>query len=266
MRLIVFLPTYLSFILPLISCNGIDRSSRANNGLDSLSYTYKHSQFTQKLQEAKDSLSLFHASIVYPDINFGNNQALKDSVDNFLIYSVFRGYKTADDANKAFVDESMQQTEGTEGFTTTGWESDDSITVVTNTPKVLCLKQNHYSYTGGAHGNPFESYVNFRPSDGKVLVFKDVLDMDNIQKFKSLNLKHLKKHRNIAPTNTLEDKGLFVLADDLPLPATFALTKSGIIMSYNYYEIASYADGVISYIIPYNELEGLIKEEYMLNK
>ena len=54
--------------------------------------------------------------------------------------------------------------------------------------------------------------------------------------------------------------------DDLPIPSSFALTQKGLLISYNYYEIAPYVDGVIAYTIPFDLLKGILKDDYILEK
>lgn len=66
---------------------------------------------------------------------------------------------------------------------------------------------------------------------------------------------------DVLPTSTAMS-----IKDELPLPASFALTRQGLLMAYDYYEIASYADGVISYTIPYSKLKGILKPEFILSE
>ena len=101
----------------------------------------------------------------------------------------------------------------------------------------------HYSYTGGAHGNPSETYASFATSNGKRLKFEDIVEKGKLPELERTNIAHLKLARSIKDGSTLEESGLFVKGDELALPSSFALTRKGLVFAYDYYEIACFADG-----------------------
>lgn len=265
MRLFVFLATNYTLLLNFASCTNVNGGSTANN-IDTIKYEYKAAQFIQGNDKIKDSSLLFRSFITYPQFDKKQNAVLADSINTFIRYTTFGGYQTAEEATKAFVDESIKQTKGEEGLSMLGWESTDSITVISNTSSVISLRRMHYSFTGGAHGNPSEIFTSFNVSKGKRLRFEDIVDAGKLSELKAINIAQLKQVRTIKEQSTLEESGLFVTKDDLPLPSSFALTRKGLLMAYDYYEIACYADGVISYTIPFSKLKEVLKPEFILSE
>jgi Protein of unknown function (DUF3298). len=265
MRLFVLLTTSYTLLLNLASCTSVNGGSTANRA-DTLKYEYRTAKFIQATDKIKDSSLLFRSFITYPQFDKKQNVILDDSISTFIRYTTFGGYQTAEEATKAFVDESIKQTKGEEGMSMLGWERMDSITVICNTPSIISLRRMHYSFTGGAHGNPSETFFSFSTSNGKRLRFEDIVNSEKLSELKATNIAQLKLARNIKEQSTLEESGLFVSKDELPLPSSFALTTKGLLMAYDYYEISSYADGVISFTIPYNKLKEILKPEFILSE
>lgn len=263
MRLFVSIATSYTLLLNLISCTNVSSGSAIGTA-DTIKYEYKNAHFTQDSKEIKDSTLLFRSSITYPEFDKKQHAILADSINTFIRHTCFSSHQTAEKATRAFVSESIKQTEGEEGATMQGWESMDSITVIANQPAFVSLRRMHFEYTGGAHGNPSETYASFNTTNGKHLKFEDILVESKLDALKSINIQQLKAHRNLDEQHSLEGSGLFISGDDLPLPSTFALTSKGLLMSYDYYEIACYADGVTTYTIPFSKLKGILKSEYIL--
>jgi hypothetical protein len=265
MRLFVFLAASYTLLLNLASCSSVNGGNSANSA-DTIKYEYKTARFIQENDKIKDSSLLFRSSITYPLFNKKQNVVLADSISTFIRYTTFGGYQTAEEATKVFVDESIKQTKGEEGMSMLGWEQMDSITVISNTSSVISLRRMHYSFTGGAHGNPSETFISFSVSTGKRLKFEDIFDAGKLSELKAISIAQLKQVRNVKEQSTLEESGLFVTKDELPLPSSFALTRKGLLMAYDYYEISCYADGAICYTIPYSKLKGIIKPEFILSE
>lgn len=263
MRSFAILTSSIVLLISLTSCSNVNGGSAASSA-DTVKYEYKAARFIQQNEKVKDSSLLFRSVIAYPLFDAKSNKTLADSINTFIGKSTFGGFSTAEEATKAFVDECIAQTKGEEGMSMQGWESMDSITVIFNTPSVVSLRKMHYSFTGGAHGNASESYACFRANNGKHLLFSDVVvSSDKLSELKKVNLAMLKQARNISKESNLEESGLFITKDELPLPSSFTFTKDGMLMAYDYYEIASHADGVIKYTIPYDMLKGIVKEDLL---
>lgn len=265
MRLFVSIATSYTLLLNLISCTNVS-SGNAIGIADTIQYKYKTAHSIQDNKEIKDSTLLFRSSITYPEFDKKQHAILADSINTFIRQTSFSSHQTAEEATKAFVSESIKQTAGEEGATMQGWENMDSITVIANQPTFISLRRMHFEYTGGAHGNPSVTYASFNTTNGKHLKFDDILATGKLNALKSINIKQLKALRNLEEQYLLEASGLFISGDDLPLPSTFALTTKGLLISYDYYEIACYADGVTTYTIPFSKLKGILKSEYIISE
>lgn len=264
MRLVFSLSTCITIITALLACNHVN-GEKSKDSADTLAFTYKTAKSIQVNDSNKDSSLLFRSSITYPVFENNSNKALVDSIDRYLQYAIFGGYPTANEATQNFINESIEQTEGETGASMQGWVNLDSVTIITNSPVVACLKSNHYSFTGGAHGNPSVTYVNFESPAGNRLSFESIAsDNASIEKLEEINIQQFRKSKNIAANTTIEGAGYFVNGNKLPLPSSFAITKDGLLMSYNYYEVACYADGVTEYLIPFDDLKGIIKDKFII--
>lgn len=155
--------------------------------------------------------------------------------------------------------------------------------------KFVTFKGSGYFYEGGAHGYSYMWTATFVRKTGKLLT--QVLDTTRIQALQPLILQGICDYLNSwnegegygeaepitpstvksyllldatlgmakAPMDTLSAAATDGL---VPLPAvTPALTEDGLLFTYNPYEIAPYAAGIITFTIPYQPLRPYLTEE-----
>lgn len=125
-------------------------------------------------------------------------------------------------------------------------EYDSSIEVVARN-KIITFRQSEYAYEGGAHGNTEIAFRSFSFQDGKELSNKieDVFDMSKKDKILSLLNKKLEPQKNE------------LFAESLPLremSSLFFITRAGIVMIWQPYEIAPYASGFIRVVMSPEDL------------
>ena len=136
---------------------------------------------------------------------------------------------------------------------TFGWEGKVEGSIVYETEHVLNIKIDHYTYTGGAHGYQGVRSLIFNPKTGKIItnqeLFKDVTAFTKFaeQKFRTA----YKIPENAAINST----GLMFEEEKFALPMTLIFNKTGILLYYNSYEAASYADGPKEIQLTFAELE-----------
>ncbi len=112
-------------------------------------------------------------------------------------------------------------------------------------------------YTGGAHGSYNITYTNI---DLKKLVTLTEEDLFLPGYYKPLTekiLHQLMREYQVDEPDSLLTHGFFTIDDIVP-NNNFWLNDEGIHYSYNQYEIAPYAMGVIDVMIPYSELTDLL--------
>lgn len=125
-------------------------------------------------------------------------------------------------------------------------EYDSNIEVVART-KIITFRQSEYAYEGGAHGNTEIAFRSFSFQDGKELSNKieDVFDMSKKDRILSLLNKKLEARKNE------------LFAESLPLremSSLFFITRAGIVMIWQPYEIAPYASGFIRVVMSAEDL------------
>lgn len=165
----------------------------------------------------------------------GLNMLLELATDNFTY-----AYETGSDVNLEM-------------------SSNRSVSVERADNAVLSLLYYTYLYMGGAHGEyNYRGYV-FDTEDGS-LVTLDKLVTDT-EKFENVALEYMKaavaEDGEVFPE--VSDETLLGLVRD----GSWYLGKSGVTIFPDLYEIASYADGIKMFEIPYDTLAGLVNEKYL---
>ena len=134
------------------------------------------------------------------------------------------------------------------------YASETEIHYLYETDKFVTYEMKKYEDMGGAHGGTFISGMTFRKSDGRRVEW-DLFtkSMQDVIK------KGLKKYFEVNTDEELENSLSLENTYLLPLPATPPVfTKEGVLFTYQQYEIAAYAAGLPSFIVPYNEAKSLM--------
>ena len=121
---------------------------------------------------------------------------------------------------------------------------------------VFSYTEEESSYTGGAHGNLYSSGININPETGERLELTDVVtDINLVHDFASDDL----STKSDMLFNEYEDtlNSLFEVPN-----VQWVLDSEGLVLMFNPYELAPYAAGVITVLIPYES--DLIKTEFKL--
>ena len=105
-----------------------------------------------------------------------------------------------------------------------------------NANGLLSLATQYYAYTGGAHGNYETVLHNIDVAEGKQLTYESLFSPETNDQLLQLLKSAASEYENTHPTKNI------------------ALTKDGILFDYPPYEIASYAEGEIEVILPYEEV------------
>lgn len=142
-----------------------------------------------------------------------------------------------------------------------------SISVMVS-PKILNASEplatvvmNSSNYLGGAHGSSSQNYYNFD------LLKKQQVKLDDILIAQQKTKLEAKAHEAFQTwiidsklaTNAkeYEQAWKFVLTDN------FYLAKQGLVLQYAEYEIGPYVVGLPRLVIPYDQLDGIVKAQYL---
>lgn len=137
------------------------------------------------------------------------------------------------------------------------WKATVEGNILHQSEEVLNIKIDHYSFTGGAHGYGGLRSILIDPKTGRSLHNTDLFT--DVKAFEKLAEQKFRKQFAIADKEPINSKGMMFEEEKFQLPANIFFTKKGLLLYYNQYEIASYAEGAIEIVIPYNDLKDLLK-------
>ena len=116
-------------------------------------------------------------------------------------------------------------------------------------------------YTGGAHGGASDNYYNLDLKQKKQLMLNDIVLPDQQQKLRDqLYMQFtewVKKDDSKVNLAEYEQTWPFTLTEN------FSFTDTGLLFSYGQYEIGPYVAGMPEFVVPYAQLNGIIKPEYL---
>jgi len=142
------------------------------------------------------------------------------------------------------------------------WTNHTLVNLFAITNKSYTLAESNSNYSGGAHGSFYLEYQNYT-KDGKKITL-DTLFAKNYQtKLLKISEKVYREQKGLSKNDSLIEKdGWF--EDKFILPKTFAITPNGLLFFYNQYEIKAYASGTTEFLLPYNQINKLIKPDSLL--
>lgn len=117
-------------------------------------------------------------------------------------------------------------------------------------------------YTGAAHGIAATQFLNWDNNTRKVLGMADILQPGAHGRYQqALQAAH---GRWLASNpDAQQDPAAYDRLWPFQPNENFALTDAGLVVKYNSYEIAPYSSGQPELLIPYTELQGVLKAAYM---
>ncbi len=143
---------------------------------------------------------------------------------------------------------------------TTNWEIDQNSELLFKNGRVATVQINNSTYLGGAHPNYYEALVNLDVKEEMELTGDDLFQ--DTTKIKQLAEQAFKKERELDEDANLNEEGFF-WDEAFKLPEHIGFTQKGLIFVYNPYEAAPYAAGMTVFTIPYSDLQGIVKKEYL---
>jgi len=144
------------------------------------------------------------------------------------------------------------------------WCYEFSLTKADETERYVVFQSFDYVYLGGAHGGVTgRGCLTYSKKDGsRVDGFVDPSDAGDLQPLLIAGLlDYYKECGYETDWDSLKD-GLFIEDGFVPLPAWSPYpTAEGLGFIYQQYEIASYADGMPSFVVPYDDVKPFLTPE-----
>ena len=127
-----------------------------------------------------------------------------------------------------------------------------TMSVLMNEGGFLTVEIMDWSYTGGAHGNYGVAHATFDLGTGREIKLADLVNAGYEKRWTELGAAELRLQAGVAANAPLSEAGLF--EDKLELTGNWFLTPGGIGFSYSPYEIASYARGIVEFVLPWKDI------------
>lgn len=170
----------------------------------------------------------------------------EDSIDVNSIEEAIQSFtKSYEDFQQEFEDEFAD------------WEARANGEITYESPLLVSLVLNTYTFTGGAHGYGTTTFLNFDKEKS--------LELENYELFKDFEgfidfaETRFRETQGISKNVAINSTGFMFSEDTFHLPENLGFTKNGIQLVYNEYEVASYADGPIEITIPFKEATPFLK-------
>jgi hypothetical protein len=135
------------------------------------------------------------------------------------------------------------------------WELHIETEISYHSQDVITIAISTYEFKGGAHGNDKIKFLNLDAKTGYLLTQSDIVDTseDFIKLAQTYFLKNLKtKNEQLK----MED---YFFGEAFQLPENIGFSNDGLVLLYNVYEVASYAQGYTEFVIPFEEVNSYLK-------
>ncbi|MBT8296515.1 MAG: DUF3298 and DUF4163 domain-containing protein, partial [Gramella sp.] len=135
------------------------------------------------------------------------------------------------------------------------WEATINGKIFYRSAKVISVKFNTDIFTGGAHGYRSTNYINFDPETGRILSIEDLFTSD----FQDMVEKDFREKQEIPGGENINSTGMLFENDEFHLPENIGINEELVILHYNAYDIAPYANGNFILTYPKAEIEQYLK-------
>ncbi len=179
-----------------------------------------------------------------------------DNVEINTLDEAVQSFKTGFlDLKKMYPDESL------------GWEAKIDGEISYEDAGIIAVKIESYIFTGGAHGQSTTRFLNFDKKKAVQLEASELFKEGS--SFLAYVEREFRLQEQIPDNTSINSTGFMFEEDEFYLPETIGYTDVGIQLIYEQYEIASYADGPITLVLPYAEIRPylalpLTKDQYIL--
>ena len=128
------------------------------------------------------------------------------------------------------------------------YEAELSVSTSLISSKIISIKTQFYNYTGGAHGNTQLGFLNFDPITGNVKTLNSLIK--NKKEFTDFVETIFREKYHISKDESINSTGFWFDKEKFRLSEIIGFSENKVIIIYNQYDIASYADGPIEIEIP----------------
>ena len=186
------------------------------------------------------------------------NTALEEEVISLLAFDEATAITNIPDAVNSFSAGYTELIENFEG--TPEWEAMITADVSYEDARLLSIRMQSYLFTGGAHGFEEVRYLNFDKRRGRVI--EGINMFTNFKPVLNLAEEMFRIAQAVPMEGDINSTGFMFEGDQFHLPETIGFDSHGMVLHYNQYEVASYADGPIVITLPWAEVMPLLRKRY----
>ena len=203
-----------------------------------------------------------------------------------MTYPVFEGKKALNDTVAIYLNKSFQTLENKANYTLQKlarqfimmyqndkknnnrpnliYQLDSKTTVIRQDSTLLTVEFTTYSYTGGAHGATSTHFLNWDTKTNKKVTLNNILADGYPSPLTAIAEKIFRRQEKLSDTSSLAH-GYFFNNNRFALNDNYLLTPMGIRFHYNEYEIKPYAAGPTDLLVPYSQIESLLRPNTVIN-
>ena len=119
---------------------------------------------------------------------------------------------------------------------------------------------NFYNFTGGAHGMQSAKNHVIDLKTMNQLTLNDLFAEENYQHIANLIINEIAKSRGYSSATQLNEDGFFSIEEVMPTE-NFSINEKAITWTYNPYEIAVYAIGIVNVSLPWEEVIHYMRDD-----
>ncbi len=264
----------LSFsLVSLLQCTFSDRSEKSSDhslDVDYPSMIFGESSFSERAGDCdNEEGNCLEINLKYPQIVEGNEEAgnrINAKIQEHLHAHLMMGNEkkdtlvTLENLTQDLIHSHEESCRDIPDFPQR-WIFEITGKVLLSSSYYASVELSDYSYTSGAaHPNSYTNLMIFDTNSGKEISVGGIIS--NMDSLRTLAEFKFRKKRELTPEESFINAGFFLEDDQFVLPKNIGMKSEGLYFYYNPYEVASYAAGPTDFIITFEEMKGITKENF----
>ncbi|MBL7785206.1 MAG: DUF3298 and DUF4163 domain-containing protein [Chitinophagales bacterium] len=137
------------------------------------------------------------------------------------------------------------------------WEYEIHARNTHQSDQIITIQLDNYSFLGGAHPNSYVTYLNFDPKTGKQYSANELVT--DVNTLLPIAEKYFRQATEMDAKEKMADRGFEFPDEKFALPKNIGYDEQNLVLYYNPYEIAAYAQGPTEVKIPLTEVAQLLR-------
>lgn len=237
----------LLFVLPLIGCK------------NEVALNFSSESFTEESFDICKTVSCPEITINY--IKAAGDEDITEKINSeiisYIIVALTIGEdsipkaKTIEDAASSFIKVARLHAADFPDMSAE-YFAEINISQLYYSTELVSIEMHRYLYTGGAHGSANTIFLNIDPQTGNKISTEMLFKKS--PEFTTFAESKFREVHKIPSNESINSTGFWFEDDRFYLPSSIGFTETSLVLLYNQYEIASYAEGPIELNIPLKEV------------